>query len=194
MFSSFWHLGTSVVISFNFVGNEQLKMDLNLILKSVCLFLGGCIGWVVGEFESTFPLIVVMIAFVLYDAWTAYRLDKRVKLKYPDKTKHHEAKFTSFAFGKVVRRTIPERLVLILLAFAAQRWVFVDLDLQLHYVATGVILFEQIWSALENNSSCRDDTEGRIWKVLQKVMVSKVERHFDVELDELKEKEKEESI
>lgn len=164
-------------------------MDLNLILKSACLFLGGCVGWVVGEFEPTFPLILVMIAFVLYDAWTAYRLDKRVKVKYPDKTKRHEAKFTSFAFGKVVRRTIPERLVLILLAFAAQRWVFVDLDLQLHYVATGVILFEQIWSALENNSSCRDDTEGRIWKVLQKVMVSKVERHFDVELDELKEKE-----
>lgn len=163
-------------------------MDLGYIYKWLCLTVGGAIGWVVGEFKPTFPLITVMILFVLYDAYTAYLLDKRVKAKYPDKTKRHEAKFKSFYFGKVIRKTIPERIVLILLAFLAQKYVFVHLEWHLEYIATGLCLFEQAWSCLENSSSCRDDN-NRLWALLQKIMVSKVERHFDVNLDEFKSKE-----
>lgn len=75
----------------------------------------------VEQFDPAFPLIIVAIAFILYDAWTAFQLDKRVKVMYPDKTQRHEAKFKSFAFGKVVRKTIPERLIVILLAFIAKK-------------------------------------------------------------------------
>lgn len=146
--------------------------------------LGGAVGWLVAELQPTFPLIIVMIAFVLYDAWTAYQLDRRVHIMYPDKTKRHEAKFTSFAFGKVVRKTIPERLVLILLAYLAETYVFIHVDLHLSYVVTGIILFEQAWSALENNASCRlDERESRFWKLLQSIMIDKTERHFDIELE-----------
>ena len=39
---------------------------------------------------------------------------------------------------------------------------------------------------IENESSCRDENESRFWKMLQRIMVDKTERHFDVTLDELK--------
>lgn len=154
--------------------------------KVIWAAIGGGIGWLVGEFNPAFPLIIVAIAFILYDAWTAFQLDKRVKTMYPDKTKRHEAKFYSFAFGKVIRKTIPERLIVILLAFLAEKYVFIHVTIPLSYVATGAILFEQAWSALENNSSCRSEEDSRFWKMLQRIMIDKTERHFDVNLDELK--------
>lgn len=151
----------------------------------VCL-LGGGIGWLIGEFKPTFPLIIVAIIFIVYDAWTAYQLDKRVHKKYPEKSKREKAKFTSFAFGKVVKSTIPKRLWVIILAYIAEHWVFVHVQIPLSYIVTGVICFEQAWSILENESSCRDESESRFWKMLQRIMVDKTERHFDVTLDELK--------
>ncbi len=151
----------------------------------VCL-LGGGIGWLIGEFKPTFPLIIVAVIFIVYDAWTAYQLDKRVHVKYPDKTKREAAKFTSFAFGKLIRSTIPKRLWLILFAYMVEHWVFVHISIPLSYIVTGVICFEQAWSILENESSCRDENESRFWKTLQRIMVDKTERHFDVTFDEFK--------
>ncbi len=159
---------------------------INHIYKDLCMVFGGLMGWFIAIFKPTFPLIVVMIAFILYDAWTAYQLDKRVHAAHPDKAKRNQAKFTSFAFGKVVRKTIPERLFLILLAFSAEHWVFIHFTFPLSYIITGVILFEQIWSALENNSSCRSEDDSRFWKTLQRIMIDKTERHFDLDLKELK--------
>lgn len=158
-------------------------------LKVLFGIIGGGLGWFVGEFHPTFPLIVVAIVFIVYDAWTAYQLDKRVKKKYPKKTQRKAAKFTSFAFGKVIKSTIPKRLWLILLAYLCEHWVFIHVSIPLSYIVTGVICFEQAWSIMENESSCRDESESRFWKLLQKVMVDKTERHFDVNLDDLKEKD-----
>ena len=153
--------------------------------KVIFSVIGGGIGWLIGELKPTFPLTIVAIIFIVYDAWTAYSLDKRVHVKYPDKTKREAAKFTSFAFGKVIRSTIPKRLWLILLAYMVEHWVFVHISIPLSYIVTGVICFEQAWSILENESSCRSDNESRFWKTLQRIMVDKTERHFDVSLDEL---------
>ena len=80
--------------------------------KYVFAVCGGVLGWLWSEFEPVFPLIIVVVLCILYDAWTAFQLDKRVKAKYPDKTKRREAKFTSFAFGKVVSSTMPKRFAL----------------------------------------------------------------------------------
>lgn len=156
------------------------------IYKTMFAIIGGGIGWLVAEFKPTFPLIIVAVVFIVYDAYTAYQLDKRVKKKYPDKTKREAAKFTSFAFGKVIKHTIPKRLWLIILAYIAEHWVFIHVQIPLSYIVTGVICFEQAWSILENESSCREEADSRFWKLLQKVMVDKTERHFDVNLDELK--------
>ena len=157
--------------------------------KTGAMVVGGMVGWIVAEFRPTFPLIVVTIIFILYDAWTAFKLDKRVHEVYPDKTSREKAKFTSFAFGKVVKQTIPKRLWLIILAYLAEHWVFIHMQVPLSYVLTGVICFEQAWSILENESSCRPEAEHRFWKLLQQIMVDKTARHFDVNLDKLKDEE-----
>jgi hypothetical protein len=112
-------------------------------------------------------------------------LDQRVHRAYPDRATRNKAKFTSFAFGKVVRQTIPKRMWLILLAYVLEHWVFTFVDVKLSYIVTGIICFEQAWSFLENESSCRSEEEGRFWKVLQHVMIDKTARHFDVDLSEL---------
>lgn len=152
-------------------------------LKVVFGAIGGGVGWFVGEFHPTFPLIIVAIIFIVYDAWTAYQLDKRVHKMYPEKTQREKAKFTSFAFGKVIRSTIPKRLWLIVLAFMVERWVFTFVEIPLSYIVTGIICFEQAWSILENESSCREEADSRFWKMLQKIMVDKTARHFDVDID-----------
>lgn len=152
--------------------------------KFAAMAVGGMVGWLVAEFRPTFPLIVVAVIFILYDAWTAFKLDKRVHESYPDKTSREKAKFTSFAFGKVVKQTIPKRFWLIILAYLAEHWVFVHMQVPLSYVLTGVICFE-----LENESSCRPEAEHRFWKLLQQIMVDKTARHFNVNLDRLKDGE-----
>lgn len=159
---------------------------MSKLWKAFAMMIGGMAGWLVAEFKPTFPLIVVAIVFILYDAWTAFKLDKRVHAAYPDKTARKQAKFTSFAFGKVVKQTIPKRLWLIVLAYLAEHWVFVHVQIPLSYIVTGVICFEQAWSIFENESSCRSESDSRFWKILQKVMVDKTARHFDVNLDDLK--------
>ena len=161
--------------------------------KAAFVAIGGWLGWLVGEFHPTFPLIIVAIIFIVYDAYTAYCLDKRVKKKYPEKTTREKAKFTSFAFGKVITTTIPKRLVLILLAYLVEHWVFLHVEIPLSYIVTGVICFEQAWSIMENESSCRDEADSKFWRWLQKIMVDKTARHFDIDLTELKDEKNENS-
>lgn len=148
--------------------------------------VGGGVGWLVAELSPTVPLITVAVVFILYDAWTAYQLDKRVHRKYPSKKQRQEIYFTSFAFGKVVKTTIPKRIWAIMMAYMAEHWVFVHVDTHLAYIMTGAVLFEQAWSILENESSCREENESRFWRMLQRIMIDKTERHFDITLDELK--------
>lgn len=153
-------------------------MNAACIFKYLWLGFTGFIGWLIGELEPTFPLIIVAILFILYDAYSAYKLDKRVHIKYPDKTQRHEAKFNSFAFGKVVRQTIPEMIGLIILAFLAEKYVIVHYDWHLEYIVTGIICGWQGLSIVENMASC-NDSQSQFWLLLKKVLVSKVERHFD---------------
>ena len=148
--------------------------------------LGGVFGWFVGKFEPTFPLIYVAIAFIVYDSWTAYELDKRVKKRYPNKKKRPAAYVSYKAWGMVP--TMIESFSIILLMYAAQKWVFVDFYVPLSYIATGVICGVQLLSIAENKSSCRtpQDNGWNVWKVLAKVLIDKTERHFDVKLDDMK--------
>ena len=169
-----------------------MEKDANF-WKIMFVAVGGWFGWLIGEFKPTFPLIIVVIIFICYDAYTAFQLDRRVKIKYPDKAKHGEPKFTSFAFGKIITTTIPKRLMLIFLAFLVEHWVFIHFDIPLSYVVTGVICFEQTWSILENESSCRSEEDGHFYKVLQKIMVDKTERHFDINLEDFKKNQKRKS-
>ena len=106
------------------------------------LTFGGVIGWVVGKFEPAFPLIIIATLFVLYDAWSAYELDKRVHIMYP-KQKREKAKFMSYKFRNVIP-TLTERFVIIILAYCVERWVFVHIDVPVSYIAAGVVCAEQM--------------------------------------------------
>lgn len=157
------------------------------VAEYVCAFIGGVVGWFIGTFEPAFPLIFVAMAFIVYDSWTAYELDKRVKKRFPDKKKR-PAKYVSYKAWDMIP-TMIESFVLILLMYAAQRWVFVDFYIPLSYVATGAICGVQLLSIAENKSSCRvpGDKGYKVWKVLGKYLIDKTERHLDADLSELKE-------
>jgi len=170
--------------------------DINYIFRQIWGVIGAVIGWVIAEFEPTFPLITVAIVFIVCDAWTAFQLDKRVKEKYPDKSTREKAKFTSFAFGKVVRETIPKRLMVIILAYLVEHWVFIHEAVPLSYIVTGIVCFEQAWSILENESSCRPASDSAFWIALKKILKDKTERHLNINLsdfeDDKKDKDNEE--
>ena len=152
----------------------------------ICI-LGGFIGWFIGTFQPAFPLIYVAIAFIVYDSWTAYELEKRVKRRYPDRRKRPAAYVSYKAWGMVP--TMIESFSIILLMYSAQKWIFVDVYVPLSYIATGVICAVQLLSIAENKSSCRtpQDKGWNYWKIMAKVLVDKTERHFDVDLSGIKE-------
>ena len=158
------------------------------IFEYICLTLGGFTGWFVGAFKPAFPLIAVATLFVIYDAWSAYELDKRVHLRYPERTKRKETKFESYKFKKVIK-TLTERFIIIILAYSVERWVFVHVTIPFSYIAAGVVCAEQALSIAENKASCRlpGDKHARLWKALAKVLIDKTERHFEIDLDDLKE-------
>jgi hypothetical protein len=149
------------------------------LIEVLSLTFGGVIGWVVGKFEPAFPLIIIATLFVLYDAWSAYELDKRVHIMYPKK-KCEQAKFMSYKFRQVIP-TLIERFVIIILAYCVERWIFVHIDVPLSYIAAGVVCAEQLLSIAENKASCRlpGDNHARVWKMLAKVLIDKTARHFD---------------
>jgi hypothetical protein len=156
-------------------------MQMEKIFEWLSLAIGGIIGWVVGRFEPAFPLIIIATLFVLYDAWSAYELDKRVHVMYP-KQKREKAKFTSYKFRQVIP-TLIERFVIILLAYCVERWVFVHINVHISYMAAGVVCAEQLLSIAENKASCRlpGDKHARVWKLLAKVLIDKTARHFDID-------------
>lgn len=157
------------------------------IFEWFSLAIGGTVGWVVGKFSPAFPLIIIATLFVLYDAWSAYELDKRVHIMYP-KQKRDEAKFMSYKFRNVIP-TLTERFVIIILAYCVERWVFVHIDVPVSYIAAGVVCAEQMLSIAENKASCRlpGDKHARIWKMLAKVLIDKTARHFDTDVSILEE-------
>lgn len=152
------------------------------IFEYLSLFVGGVVGWVVGKFEPAFPLIIIATLFVLYDAWSAYELDKRVHIMYPKK-KREQAKFMSYKFRQVIP-TLIERFVIIILAYCVERWVFVHIDVPVSYITAGVVCAEQLLSIAENKASCRlpGDKHARVWKLLAKVLIDKTARHFDTDV------------
>ena len=174
---------TKILTAVNVFIGDLLQAIANATwVEWLCLTLGGIAGWFIGEFTPAFPLITIATLFVIYDAWSAYELDKRVHIMYP-KRKRKKAKFVSYKFRSVIP-TLIERFVIIILAYCVQRWVFVDIYVPLSYMAVAVVCAEQGLSIAENKASCRlpGDKHARIWKMLAKVLVDKTERHFDISL------------
>lgn len=150
----------------------------SLFLNSTGRSLFSVIGGVVALLQPTFPFILVCTLMVLADVYTAWSLSRRVKRKHPNA---NDGKFKSVYFGKVFH-TLIKIYVLIILAHLIETYIFEGIHIRLSNITAGVVCFWQLWSILENESSC---SEEKWASVLQKILVDKTERHFDVDLSEM---------
>ena len=138
-------------------------------------------GAVLAMLEPTLPYVLICTLAIFYDCYTAWALARRVRLAHPDKTSGQTHKFSSRHFGKVLI-TLLKSWALIILAFLIQGHITDNWPVDLTKVAAGAICFWQIWSILENESSCN----GARWaRAAQHVLIDKTSRHFDIDLSEL---------
>lgn len=153
--------------------------------SEILRWIFAALGAVLAIIEPTYPYLLICTIMVLADCYTAWTLSKRARRLYPDKVSPDGKKFKSHNFGKVIA-TLLKAYSLIIMAFLMQRYITDSLPIDLAKVAAGAICFWQLWSILENESSCN----GSKWaKVLQKILVDKTSRHFDIDLTDIQNKE-----
>ncbi|MDE6229200.1 MAG: phage holin family protein [Muribaculaceae bacterium] len=154
-------------------------------LSEVLRWVFTAIGAVLAILEPTLPYLIICTVMILADCYTAWSLSKRAQKSHPDKVSQDGKKFNSHNFGKVIV-TLLKAYALIVMAFMIQRHITDAWPIDLTKVAAGAICFWQLWSILENESSCN----GSKWaKLLQKILVDKTSRHFDIDLSDIKPKD-----
>lgn len=168
-------------------GDSGVLFDINdfsifcmkkVLIKWASAFAGG----ISAIFLPIVPLVLVAFLFVLADVITAWRLNRRVieqKRTEGVKICKDQGKFFSKKSSKVFG-TMIEVFAVILLAHLLDVTVLSHLtNLHLANYVAGVICMVQGWSILENCSS----SNGASWaRLLQKVMVDKTKRHFNIDL------------
>lgn len=154
-------------------------------IASSCLkYIIGILGSILAFLEPTIPFILICTFAILCDCYTAWALSRRVKKKYPG---INDGKFKSIYAGRVFI-TLLKVYTLTVLAFLIENFIFEGLPVKLANIVAGAVCFWQIWSMLENESSCND---AKWAKIAQKILVDKTERHFEIDLSDLKNKENE---
>lgn len=121
---------------------------------------------------GVFILIAILATFA--DVWSAWRLSVRVRKR----TRRSQGKFKSDSAMKAFRSLISFSYVAIL-GHLCDTFIMSPDDLYCLKFVTGAYTFVQVYSILENMSSESDETWA---KILQKVMVNKANRHFDLDL------------
>lgn len=129
-------------------------------------------------FTTALNFIIPCFLVIMLDVFTAWMLQRRVHKRHPE---HSDGKFKSEYKFRIIITLI---LVFVLLILGA----YVDMliiktgDYAVRFAA-GMFLFYEFWSCLENWSS---ENENKFARVLQRIMVDKAERHFNVDMHELK--------
>lgn len=137
-------------------------------------------GAVVAIIKPTYPYLFICTVMIFADCYTAWSLAKRARKMYPNKVSADGKKFKSHHFGTVIT-TVLKSWALIFMAHLIHVYI-TDGVVDLTKVAAGAVCFWQLWSILENESSCN----GAKWaKLLQKILVDKTSRHFDIDLSAL---------
>lgn len=155
-------------------------MNANFLLKITLSLPLGLLALV----TPNVPHIIIAFIFILADCISAYRLARRVRKA----GKARKVKIKSNKLWKAFL-TATASAFAIVLAFVIEKYIMVMYhDLYLANWTAIVICGIQSWSILENESSCN---EKKWAKNLQKFLVDKTERHFDVDLSFLKKEEEE---
>lgn len=140
------------------------------------------IGAAIATIAPTLPYIIICTLLILADCYTAWQLGKRVKKAHPKRVRKDGHKFASSHFGKVLI-TLMKSYFLVIVAYFIQHYITDGLPIDLTKIAAGAICFWQLWSILENESSCNG---AKLATILQKILVDKTSRHFDIYLKDLK--------
>lgn len=125
-------------------------------------------------FEPIMAFLALCMLALFGDVYTAYRLNRRAAKLHPEKS---NGKFTSKKFEKVLT-TFCKLLFMLYLASGMDALVIQGDHFFAVRIVTLIFCVGQVWSILENESSSKD---GKWAKVLQKVMIDKTTRHFDLE-------------
>lgn len=142
--------------------------------------LGGAVGYL----KPTVPYMLICVLAVAVDCFTAWSLSRRAARRYPGRA---DGKFKSHHAMQVFASLLKISL-LIVLVHLVDAVIFPHITLHLSNVVAGMFCFAQVWSVLENESSCNDAAWA---KALQRIMVDKTARHLGINLDEYLRKEDE---
>lgn len=152
-----------------------------MYLTDTLRWLFTMVGAVMAALEPTLPYMLICTVMIFADCYTAWQLARRARKAHPKRVSEEGRKFKSHYFGKVIG-TVLKSYSLIIMAYMIQCHITDAWPIDLTKVAAGAICFWQLWSILENESSCN----GSRWaKLLQKILVDKTSRHFDVDLTDL---------
>ena len=130
---------------------------------------------IVAVLEPTVHYAVVLIFAILVDCWSAFDLNRRLRRLHPGKV---EGKFQS-RYALEMLKIFLQAYTVVLLLYMVDVVILDHFDyLNLSNIAAAVFCGIQIWSILENISSAN----GAQWaKMLQRIMVNKAKRHFDID-------------
>jgi len=148
-------------------------------MENIIKHIGAALCGLAAYLEPTLPFMAVCTIAVLYDVVSAWRLARRAKTAQPDKA---SGKFKSSSMGKVAV-TLIKVYGLVVLAYLVENIVFEGANMHLPNIAAGAVCFWQLCSILENEASCNN---SRWAKIARRILIDKTERHFDINLNELK--------
>ena len=137
--------------------------------------------------EPTLNFFYGIVAVITIDCFSAYNLNRRVKKRYPD---YATGKLESKKALKVIY-TIGKVYGVILIIWFIEKNILKDLSFEITKYVAALFCFIQLISVLENESSCNNAWWAR---ALQKVLMDKSKRHFDIDIDidQLKKEQEEE--
>lgn len=149
------------------------------ITSKLIQWVASVTGGLIISIETALNFFVPCLLIIIIDVYSAYRLGVRVSKQHPEKS---DGKFKS----SYVTRILVTMLIIfatIIVANYVDRHVINSTDsmFAVRFVVA-VFMFYQIWSILENWSSLNGN---KIARALQRFMVNKAERHFNIELKDI---------
>lgn len=161
---------------FHITWSARLAALFSQVGKFLCAFIVGTIWTLI---EPVVPMIGVCIFAMVADTISAWRLNRRCRVRYPQYTdgKLHSSKvYILFHDFLILFATI-------VLAHLIDTIVLANIDsLYLPNWIAAIYCCYQIISIIENESSCSDSSWA---KLAQKVVANKIARHLDLEPDQV---------
>ncbi len=156
------------------VRNELSITFKTIIIKWLFVIYAGMFAAI----ENAIPAFIPCLIVTVLDIYSAWDLSKRVHKKYPDRS---DGKFKS-EYKYRIFKTMIIIFSLLIVAHYVDSYIPIANKLAVPFTVC-MFFFYQFWSILENWSS---ENDNKMAKVFQRIMVNKAERHFGINMPELK--------